>query len=259
MSKKLHLGVMKTQELAEWFQISYSTFRKVKKQKLDELKLYCNFNEIYGGVDVIEIYEEEYIKDSKKNYELIKSSFDEEWNADGLDTCSNVAVKIYDKHKNELTIGDNTAYNYVIKARNELYGKPFMSLGELGSCMYIWCRKEYDEQNNIVVYTEFTDEEQAIKKELMKKYFSTDVEKEIMVAEMVNHGEITKAEAYDVLCEMKNLNGGGFMAFKAELEHTLGCKIAKATLLDRNADKIEFIDNKTHMISSKSIKSKQNV
>ena len=32
-------------------------------------------------------------------------------------------------------------------------------------------------QYNIVVYTEFTDEEQAIKKELMKKYFSTDVEK----------------------------------------------------------------------------------
>lgn len=139
-----------------------------------------------------------------------------------------------------MTIGESTTYNYVLKARNELYGVPFVSIGELGSCAYLWCRKEIDEEHNTVIYTEFTDEEQAIKKKLMKKYFSTDVEKEVMVAEMVKNKEISKAEAYDVLCEMKNLTGFGFLAFKKELEDILGCHIAKATLLDRNSDKIEF-------------------
>ena len=110
--------------------------------------------------------------------------------------------------------------------------------------MYLWCRKEFDKDNNIIVYTEFTDEEQKIKKNLMKKYFSTDVEKEIIVSQMVNNGEITKEEAYDVLCEMKNLTGAGFMAFKSELEEKLGCKVVRATLLDKNENKINFIEDK---------------
>ena len=45
----------------------------------------------------------------------------------------------------------------------------------------------------------------------MKKHFSTDVEKEIFIAQMVEAGEITKAQAYDALCEMKNLNKKSFI------------------------------------------------
>ena len=257
--KQLKLGKITSKELADWFGVSYGSFRVYKQQKLEELKLYCAFDEVYGGIMVNEIFDDdnvEYIKDSKKNYDLIKSSFDEEWNASGIDTCSNVAYKIYDKHKNELTIADKTAYNYVLKARNELYGIPNIGLGPLGSCIYLWCRKEYDEANDLVIYTELNDEEQEIKKKLMKKYFSTDVEKEIMVAEMVRMGEITKAEAYDALVEMKNLNTAGFMAFKKELERAIGCEIVKATFLDRNSNKIEF--DKIDSISRKSIDFKQN-
>lgn len=242
--KELELGIIKTKDLAEWFQISYSTFRKQKEQKLEELKLYAEFEEVYGGVNILKIIDEgnkKYTKESRRNYEIVKSSFDQEWSSTGIDSCSNVAIKIYDKHKNELTITDKTTEKYAQRARNELYGKPFVSVGELGSCSYLWCRREYDKENNVIIYTEFTDEEQAIKRELMKKYFSTDVEKEVMVAEMVNSGEITKAEAYDVLCEMKNLNNRGFMAFKSELELQLGCSVVKATLLNRNEDRIEFI------------------
>ena len=253
MKNKLKIGLMKSQELAEWFNISYSTFRKSKKQKLEELKTYCDYEEVFGGVNIKEIYEEEYVKNRKKNYEIIKSSFDKEWNKNGIDTCSNVTTKIYGKHRNELTVKENTAYNYVVNVRNELYGKPFSTLGSLGSCMYLWCRKDFDKDNNIIVYTEFTDEEQKIKKNLMKKYFSTDVEKEIIVSQMVNNGEITKEEAYDVLCEMKNLTGTGFMAFKSELEEKLGCKVVRATLLDKNENKINFIEDKDALMEDNRI------
>ena len=64
----------------------------------------------------------------------------------------------------------------------------------------------------------------------MKKYFSTDVEKEILVAEMVESGEINKEQAYDLLCEMKNLNRAGFNAFKTELELAIGYPVIKATM-----------------------------
>ena len=249
--KQLILGKIKTKELADWFGISYGTFRVEKQQKLDELKLYCNFEEVYGGVNVIEIYDInniEYIKDNKKNYEIIKSSFDEEWNVDGIDTCSNVAFKIYDKHKNELTIADTTAYNYTLKVRKELFGIPFLDAGVLGSCIYLWCKKEIAPDGTLI-YTQFTDEEDQIRKDLMKKHFSTDVEKEIFIAEMVQAGEITKEQAYDALCEMKNLNKAGYTGFLKALKEAIGTDVSKATFLYRNEDRIEFIEgDKTHLM-----------
>ena len=78
---KLKLGKMTTKELAKWFGISYGSFRVTKENKLEELKLYCEFEEVYGGVDIKEIYDEDnlvYVKSNRKNYELVKSSFDEE-------------------------------------------------------------------------------------------------------------------------------------------------------------------------------------
>lgn len=226
--------------------MSYGSFRVKKQEKLEELRLYCDFKEVYGGVFINNIFDYNnviYKKATRKNYEIVKSSFDEEWDKSGIDTCRNVAIKIYNKHKDELTVVRDTAYNYVLQARNELYGKPFEMVGSLGDCIYLWCRKEYDKDTNTIVYTEFTEEEQELKKKLMKKYFSTDIEKEVIVAEMVNNGEITKEKAYDVLCEMKNLNAAGFMAFKADLESQLGCTVAKATLLRKNKDgEMKFFD-----------------
>lgn len=244
--KQLMLGKIKTKDLADWFGISYGSFRVCKQQKLEELKMYCDFEEIYGGINVLKIYDNNnitYIKDSKKNYELVKSSFSEEWNSDGIDTCSNVAIKIYDKHKNELSVVSSTTYNYVRKARNELFGIPFLDAGSLGSCIYLWCKKELGNDGTII-YTQFTDEEDKIRKDLMKKHFSTDVEKEIFIAEMVEAGEITKEQAYDTLCEMKNLNKAGYTGFLKALKEALGCDVSKATLLYRNDDRIEFREDK---------------
>ena len=244
--KRLVLGKIKTKDLADWFGISYGSFRVVKQQKLDELKLYCDFEEIYGGINITKIYDMnnvEYIKEGKKNYDIIRSAFDEEWDKNGIDTCSNVAYKVYDKHKNELTIADTTTYNYIRKARNELYGIPFLDAGSAGSCIYLWCKKEKT-ANGTIVFTQFNDEEEKIRKDLMKKHFSTDIEKEIFIAEMVEAGEISKAQAYDALCEMKNLNKAGYTGFLKALKEAIGCDVSKATLLIRDADKVEFEETK---------------
>ena len=60
----------------------------------------------------------------------------------------------------------------------------------------------------------FTEEENKIKKELMTKYFGTDEEKDILIAQMVDAGEISEAEAYRMMREYRNLNKAGFVAFK---------------------------------------------
>lgn len=228
----LHEGTMKNQELADWFGIKLGSFKSKKANKLEELKRYASFEEIYGGVNIIEIYNDLYYsKQGSKSKQKIFEVVPEEWDKSGLDTCANVTNKIYIKYGNELAVVKGTAYNYVLQARNELYGRPFVDIGSLGRCMYIWCKKETAEDGTTVL-TPFTDEEQEIKKELMKKYFSSDEEKDVMIAEMVDAGEITEAEAYRMTREMKGLNREGFMGFKRALEEALDATVVKGTLIE---------------------------
>jgi polyhydroxyalkanoate synthesis regulator phasin len=47
---------------------------------------------------------------------------------------------------------------------------------------------------------------------------------------MVESGEITKEEAWDVLEELTNMKGrGNFMTFMSELQAKLNCKVIRGT------------------------------
>lgn len=244
----LHEGIMKNQELADWFGIKLGSFKSGKKSKLEELKRYADFEEIYGGVNIKKIYNDNvYSKQGSKSKKRLLEIVPMEWNKNGLDTCSNVANKVYVKYRDELGIAKTTTYKYVLQTRNELWGKPFVSIGSLGKCMYIWCKKENAEDGTIIL-TQFTEEEQAIKKDLMRKYFSSDEEKDIMIAEMVDAGEITEAEAYRMTREIRGLNREGFMGFKAALEEALGAIVVKGTLVE---NKIETGDSEHFFLEDK--------
>lgn len=200
-------------------------------------------NRFIGGIEIKEIYFPVYEKKATKNYGIVRDAFDKEWSKTGLDSSSNVAYKIYNKHKSELTITERTTYDYTLKARNELYGKPWVNMGKNGKCIYLWCKKEMLGDGTCVL-TQFTEEEEKIKKDLMKKYFSTDEEKEVMIAEMVDRGELTEAEAYRTIREMKNLTNSGFMTFLRELECTIKSSVIRGTLIERNNEEyVNFGDN----------------
>ena len=202
-------------------------------------------NRFIGGIEIKEIYFPVYEKKATKNYGIVRDAFDKEWNETGLDSGSNVALKIYNNHKNELTIAERTTYDYTLKARNELYGKPWDLIGgKNGKCIYLWCKKEMLKDGTCVL-TQFTEEEEKIKKQLMNEYFATDVEKDIFVAEMVKNGELTEAEGYRLLMRAKNINDKSFLAFLAELEEKIGSKVIKGTLIQKNETEgyINFGDN----------------
>jgi len=239
---ELHMGKMTNQELADWFGIKIGSFKAKKKNKLEELKDYAEFDEVYGGVNIKDIYNETYSKKGSKAKQIIFESVPIEWDKSGLDTVANVTDKIYKKHMNELTVVRDTTYKYALQARNEFFGKPFLNVGSLGKCSYIWCKKE-ELEDGTALLTPFSEEEQAIKRELMKKYFSTDEEKDIMIAEMVKAGEISKADAYDLQCEYRGLNEEGFIGFKRALEEALGASVVKGTLVERNHEtELKFLE-----------------
>ena len=49
---ELKIGTMTNIELAEWFGISLSTFKNGKKKKLEELKLFADFCEEKGKINI---------------------------------------------------------------------------------------------------------------------------------------------------------------------------------------------------------------
>lgn len=175
MALKLRLGKMSTKELAEWFGLAYSTFRKRKENLLKELNDYCLYDSIYGGVQIKYIYVEEYVNSKQNNnYKIVESHVDEEWDKSGLDTKINVAKKIYSKHQSELTIKQSTTYNYVRKAANVLYGPAnnYNQSGLIGNCWYKICIV-----NENGIRRQLTEEEQKRRREIRQKYCS-DEEKE---------------------------------------------------------------------------------
>ena len=75
-----------------------------------------------------------------------------------------------------------------------------------------------------------TSEEEEIKQKLIQKYFGNVSEKQVIVKAMVESGEISKEEAWDVLEELTNMKGrGNFLTFMNELQTKLNCKVIRGT------------------------------
>lgn len=235
---QLHLGFMSGAELAEWFGITKISYNRMRKKKLEELKGYCNFVEKHGGVQINEIFDQNivtYEKPASRAKELTIKNFDTVWGKDSpnhdLDTCANVSIKL--EEISDQKISNRTFYRYVSFVRNEKYGRPMLDGGKAGRCIYVWCKERVNE-NGDVYLVEFTDQEQKIKRELMKKYFGANEERDMLLTEMVNRGEITEAEAYRMQRKYRHLNQDGFMDFYMELKKRLGGeKIVRGTLIMR--------------------------
>lgn len=225
-------GKISNKELAEWFGISANSFSKNKTKKLEELNFFAKYHiDEKNHIIIDEVINDSYNKLGSENYRKIKEKIDKVWNEDGLDSCSRVSeeiIEILTEEDKNFKLLPSTVYSYTREGRNELYGKPFMEGGQLGSCIYLWCKKNKDGS-----YSQLTEEESKIKKDLQTKYFGDTTEKQILVKAMVTAGEITKEEAWDVLEEMTNMRTGNFMGFLNELQSALNCQVVRGTLVTR--------------------------
>ena len=231
-------------ELAKWFGISYGSFRNKKSEKLEELKLFAEFYEENGKVVITKVLEPIYQKGMMSVKRKVIEKIDEIWSTDGLDSCQRVGEKILEtlqEEDKEFNRAIGTIVKYTREGRNELYGPPFQGGGKIGSCIYIWCKRNPDTGE----YDFLTKEEQEIKQKLQTKYFGDATEKQILVKSMVEMGEISREEAWSVLEEMTNMNGkANFMGFLKEIQQTLHCQVIRGTLVDRNANKLDFSGDK---------------
>jgi hypothetical protein len=218
---------MTNKEIAEWFEIKPNSFTQHKKKKLEELKHYASFEEVYGGVEIKAIYRGVYNKKDNQIRQIYEQGFEEV--RQPIDTVSHINEKIYEKYYDKLpTLSSaQSGYHYAIEVRNANYGIPFKDIGAKGCCYYLWCKVE--QCGDETYYIQFNEEEDKIKQKLLKKHFGTDEEKDILIAQMVDAGEISEAEAYRLTREYRGLNNAGFFSFIKALEKEIGSKVVKAT------------------------------
>lgn len=228
---QLKLGLMTNKELATWFGVSSGGFRNQKKKKLEELKNFAHFHQEKGKVYITDIIIPEYDKKIGKTKQLVMEKVDDVWSPNGLDTCSRVGVKIRNMlAESGIERSESTIINYTREGRNELYGKPFNEEGGTkGSCIYIWCKRDTQTGEYILL----NEEEKQIKQELQVKYFGDATEKQIIVQGMIEAGEITEKEAWGKLKELTNMTSGHFLSFLQELQSKLGCQVVRGTLVER--------------------------
>lgn len=191
--EQLRLGFISTEELASWANLSASSLEKNKKRWCEKnLNKYATFELKRGGVIINKIFEPMYIG---SGYKEVQTKYDKYYGHDTIkaDTAKNCWNKL-EPHMNN-KIKETTGINYVGKARVEDYGtarKTKKRYGNKGLCRFVF-GKIIDGE-----FYPFSEEEEKIKKELSKTYFS-DMKFEIIEEQQalnwaLKHKEITVEE-----------------------------------------------------------------
>lgn len=162
LSKKV-----KTKELADWFGVTYDWFRKKKKEKLEELKMFIEFEEVYGGIIIKKICNPIYDKDlsSALSYEILEEIEYCAKERNGLMSIDGIWRKKNEEY--EYYQDNRVVTKYAVNKEFHKYLGTFLEEnkisypGEIGSYERVWAIK-IDDYNN---YT-FMNKEQ-------KQYFQT--------------------------------------------------------------------------------------
>lgn len=236
---ELTTGKKSNKELAAWFDITPNSFSRNKEIKLKELERFAEFHLEGKKIVIDKVLCPYYSKQGSRAFEMIKNKIDETWSEDGLDSCSRVGQAL--ERKLPLNLASKTIYKYTIESRNELYGHPNKERGSIGSCVSLLCKKVGDGPN--AKYYKFTPEEEYIKDELIKKYYGNTTEKQALVKSMIDTGEITKEEGWEVLESLTNnvFTNNTFMEFLTELQELIGNQVVRGTLVKRDKDELPEI------------------
>lgn len=201
---ELRLGKMTSREIAAWMDISYNTYRTRKQKYLTQLKEFARYREVYGGVEILEIYLPTYVKNLNTDVAIY---FEQVKNAtDNLTSLSGMAEALVQTDEFYGTSVE-TMRQRMRKAGETAFGVTDEegSRGIYGSREYIWCVKLNDRPNH---YRCLTAEEEKIFNDLIKAVYSSDVErikKIMLLEETFKTSKMTKEEYFEKKDRM-NLN-----------------------------------------------------
>jgi hypothetical protein len=198
--KQLILGKITSKELAEWFGIKYKSYLNNKTKYLQILEDFCDFDAIYGGIEVKEIYLDTYVKNMRQvdneNYcKEIERCAQEQ---DGLSTVAGMTRKFqYYNVEDYADYSERQVQRKLTKTKTLLFGRPansIFSIGSIGACEIVWAIK-LDNFNN---YRHLTEEEQKLFDDLCLEWNGSldpkDIQKQALLDETFRETDMTKEE-----------------------------------------------------------------
>jgi len=199
MNNKLVEGEIKFSNLSKWFKVSECTFFKNKEKYLEELKQYCEYHIIKQNkkskLFIDKVYIEEYVPVKNSNKKIIDKYFYDYFNVEQPFNSSLLSKRLYEDHKDELTIKYSTVHNYFNMKKMEEFGhnptvKRKAEGGEKGYVTKEWCKGFYDKH---IRWEFLTLEEQKEKKKLWIELYN-ESEEMLNAIEEYESGDINEDE-----------------------------------------------------------------
>ena len=234
-----------TKELADWFGIAYKTYCNQRKKKLEELKGFCDYEEVYGGVIIKKVYFDEYYKYQDDESRVLKVINDKYFNMDGqgtaydeLNSISGIAKVLqeqYPKDYGNKTFG--TIERRVSRVMKKCFGvitkENPLAQGGIGVREYVWAVKLEGDNN----YRYKTREEDELFKEIIKAAYAENAKERIeeeellkdAMRERISLGEEVSFADY----ENARRRGKYYVDFKSEVldvfREKTSCLLVRAT------------------------------
>lgn len=196
---ELRLGKMSGKEIAEWFGITVHTYQSKATKYLKKLEEFCEFEKVYGGVEISKIYLSTY--DRKLSKTIDTSYVKEVYLNHGLTSMSGMCEK-YGYSITQVRNSRNRLYGEKVYNEDNQDSKP----GLLGVKDYAWVVKIYEGPNR---YRGMTLEEQKYFDELIEEVYGALKVEEIKESEKIKQAckeEGVSIEEMDKRLEKKNLN-----------------------------------------------------
>ena len=232
---ELKLGKMTSREVAQWMGVSYNTYKNHISKYLELLSPFCEFDVVYGGIIIKEIYIPQYeknlnIKDKEVYLTEIQSCVERQ---EGLSTIAGMSRKLV---RAGIYNNVNTAYRRLTRAGVDLFGitKELISHGEKGTREYIWAIK-LDDYNG---YRLMTPEEDKRFDEIIIACYSANPDK-VRKAELLEDSLRKKEISPDEYFESKDrLQLDTFKDCIFKFKEETGCMIVRCS----KHDLIEYVN-----------------
>ena len=187
-------------DLAEWFGSNnpkYLHRKAVKEKKLEELKLFANFIEDGKKIKILEVYEQKYIKQSKreKNDKFYQQAIIEVIDKAPLQYYKTAAGRIAQSHKTELAQMNHNSFETTYTYTRRNMKKMFVDEQTHGqvSDKKVWCKRFYNSEYDFMPISE---QELKYWKDLLEKYLQDKeyIDEVAAVLSLQDAGELSSNE-----------------------------------------------------------------
>lgn len=236
---------MTGREIAEWLGIKYSTYSRNPNKYLAHLEGYCEFEKVWGGVNILEIFIPEYNGDISSK--LAKIYIQEIVNSETkLSSAAGLARKLKAFNDDYKDMKLDTLEYQIRKVGNITFGKTnyinkgidFENKGTHGYRFGVWAIKV----NDFNLYRHLTQEELDVFDRIIKDCYANrtpeDIKKLAMLDRAFKKNEISKDEYFAQKELLPDDFSNCLRAFRAEIGEQIA-RVQEHEITDITKEEIE--------------------